>query len=87
MVLKESNRPLNNDYDIMIVGGGPAGISTWLHLHKYAPDLASRCVLIEKAKYPRDKLCGGGVGGWSEFVLKHLGVTINNPSLFISVKF
>ncbi len=84
MVLKESNRPLNNDYDIMIVGGGPAGISTWLHLHKYAPDLASRCVLIEKAKYPRDKLCGGGVGGWSEFVLKHLGVTINNPSLFIS---
>jgi len=72
------------DYDIMIVGGGPAGVSTWLHLHKYAPDLASKCVLIEKEKYPRDKLCGGGVGGWSELILKHLGVNLNIPSLFVS---
>jgi len=73
-----------NEYDIMIVGGGPAGISTWLHLNKYAPDLAEKTVLIEKEKYPRDKLCGGGVGGWSELILKHLGVQLDIPSLFIS---
>jgi flavin-dependent dehydrogenase len=68
----------------MIVGGGPAGISTWLHLNKYAPELAAKTVLIEKATYPRDKLCGGGVGAWSGFVLKHLGVDLNIPTLMIS---
>jgi len=72
------------DYDIMIVGGGPAGISTWLHLHKYAPELASRSILIEKEKYPRDKLCGGGVGGWCKQVLKNLNVTLDIPVLNIS---
>lgn len=72
------------DYDIMIVGGGPAGISTWLHLHKYAPELASRSVLIEKAVYPRDKLCGGGAGGWCRQVLKNLNVDLDIPILTIS---
>ena len=48
------------DYDVMIVGGGPAGISTWLHLHKRNPALAARTILIDKAVYPRQKLCGGG---------------------------
>jgi menaquinone-9 beta-reductase len=80
----KTNRNTEIDYEIMIVGGGPAGISTWLHLNKYAPDLAEKTVLIEKAKYPRDKLCGGGVGGWSGFVLKYLGVNLNIPSLFVS---
>ena len=79
-----SNKKICTDYDIMIVGGGPAGISTWLHLHKYNPELASKCMLIEKAKYPRDKLCGGGVGAWCPYVFKHLGIDLNLPSLSVS---
>jgi flavin-dependent dehydrogenase len=71
------------DYEIMIVGGGPAGISTWLHLHKYNPDLASKCVLIEKEKYPRDKLCGGALGGWTETLLDQLKCKITVPSVSI----
>ena len=63
----------------MIVGGGPAGISTWLHLHKYSPDLAAKTVLIEKANYPREKLCGGALGGWTETILEHLNLEINVP--------
>lgn len=84
MVMNPSKSSHNTDFDIMIVGGGPAGVSTWLHLHKYAPELASRCVLIEKAKYPREKICGGGVGAWSSRVLNHLGIDLDIPSLFIS---
>jgi flavin-dependent dehydrogenase len=71
------------DYEIMIVGGGPAGISTWLHLHKYAPELAEKTVLIEKEKYPRDKVCGGALGGWTETILEHLKLEVNVPSVSI----
>ncbi len=48
-------------YDIIIVGSGPAGISTALSLQKIAPDLAAHTLVIEKARHPRPKLCGGGV--------------------------
>ena len=68
----------------MIVGGGPAGISTWLHLHQYAPQLAIRSLIVEKRVFPRDKLCAGGVGGWSTQVLNRLGVKLDIPSLIIS---
>ena len=68
----------------MIVGGGPAGVSTWLHLHKYAPQWAGRSLMIEKAVFPRDKVCAGGVGAWSADVLKQLEVKLRIPSLSIS---
>lgn len=73
-----------SEYKIMIVGGGPAGISTWLHLHKYDPDLASKAFLIEKAKYPRDKLCGGAVGTWGQDILRDLGIQLDIPSVSIN---
>jgi len=72
------------DYGIMIVGGGPAGISTWLHLNKIAPQLAGRSLLIEKAVFPRDKLCAGGLGSWSLNALEHLEVELDIPSLIVS---
>lgn len=74
----------NSEFDVLIVGAGPAGTSTWLHLKKYAPALADKTVLIEKAEFPRFKLCAGGVGGWSESVVEHLGIDLNFPSLSIS---
>jgi flavin-dependent dehydrogenase len=49
------------DYDVVIVGSGPAGVSTWLHLHRFEPQLAARTLVLEKAQHPRPKLCGGGV--------------------------
>jgi menaquinone-9 beta-reductase len=72
---------LNTDYDIMIVGGGPAGISTWLHLNKLNPELAARTLLIEKTKYPRKKLCGGGILYLGLEVLKGLDIHLNIPSV------
>ena len=75
---------LIDDFDILIVGAGPAGISTWLHLHQYAPFLADRAVLIDLAAFPRPKVCGGGVGGWSQSVLDHLAIDLDIPCLFIS---
>lgn len=69
---------------IMIVGGGPAGASTWLHLHKYAPHLAEQTILIDKQFFPRDKLCAGALNTWSMDTLDHLGVGLDFSSLSIS---
>ncbi len=69
---------------IMIVGAGPAGVSTWLHLKKNAHQLADRTLMIDKSIFPRDKLCAGGVGGWSADVLRDLEIDLDIPSVFIS---
>jgi len=83
MINNKTNQNSKNENCIMIVGGGPAGISTWLHLHKYLPELASRTILLEKAIFPRDKLCGGALGGWTEVILKQMNIKINVPSVWI----
>ncbi len=44
-------------YDIIVVGGGPAGASA---AHR-AAELGLKVVCIEKSKMPRDKPCGGGL--------------------------
>jgi len=68
----------------MIVGAGPAGISTWLHLQKEAPQLARHSIAIEKAFFPRDKLCAGGLCIWAADVLANLRVNLHIPSLLVS---
>jgi len=74
---------MNKDFDVMIAGGGIAGLSTWFHLNKYASDIAERTVLIEKETYPRDKVCGGALAAWSRDVLKNLDINVDIPSVII----
>ncbi|MGN6106203.1 MAG: NAD(P)/FAD-dependent oxidoreductase [Kofleriaceae bacterium] len=65
------------DLDLAIVGGGPAGISTALHLQAAAP--RARIAVLEKARYPRDKICAGGIGGRAFRILERLGVEVDCP--------
>ncbi len=60
--------------DVLIVGSGPAGMSTALHLVKANPAWAERIVVVDKAIHPREKLCGGGVTQLGERVLTSLGL-------------
>jgi flavin-dependent dehydrogenase len=48
-------------FDLIIIGSGPAGISTALHLLQRDSSWASRMILLEKAVHPRQKLCAGGI--------------------------
>ena len=60
--------------DILIVGSGPSGTSTALHLVKNDPAWAQRVVVIDKAVHPREKLCGGGVTHLGQNILARLGL-------------
>src|SRR4051812_32987356 len=44
-------------YDVLVVGGGPAGSTTAWRL----ADAGASVLLVDKARFPRDKPCGGGV--------------------------
>ncbi|HEX6033423.1 MAG TPA: NAD(P)/FAD-dependent oxidoreductase, partial [Anaerolineales bacterium] len=64
-------------HDILIIGGGPSGLSTALHLEKDFPHLASRILILEKARYPRPKLCAGGLVIDAEVILQRLGLDVS----------
>ena len=60
--------------DVLIIGSGPSGTSTALHLVKTDPAWASRIVILEKAVHPREKLCGGGILHMGTNILARLGL-------------
>ncbi len=55
-------------YDLIIVGGGPAGTAAALYAKKY--DLS--VLLLDKEIFPRDKICGDAISGKSMTILKEL---------------
>ena len=62
--------------ELIIIGGGPAGISTALHVASSSPALAERTVVLEKERYPRDKFCAGAIGMRAITALSALGVRL-----------
>lgn len=57
---------VNSSYDILVVGAGPAGSTCALALK----DAGLRVLLIDKASFPRDKICGDAIPG-PAFKLMH----------------
>lgn len=69
------------DYDVAIVGGGPAGSSTALHLVRREGVRPHRIVVLDRAKFPRDKPCAGAVSQLGLDVLSAIGVEVTVPSV------
>lgn len=63
--------------EILIIGGGPAGLSTALHLVQSSPHLTPHILILEKDHYPRPKLCGGGLVKDAEILLNKLGLDVD----------
>src|SRR5512142_11209 len=63
-------------YTVLIIGGGPSGLSTALHLAQIAPDIVLGTLVLEKAHYPRLKLCAGGLVADAELILHRLGLDV-----------
>ncbi len=57
-------------FDLIVVGGGPAGAAATL----YAARHGLRTLLVDKAIFPRDKICGDALSGKSISVLDELGL-------------
>ena len=64
-------------YDIIIVGSGPSGISTALHLHRFAPEFRPDTLILEKSRHPREKLCAGGILDEGDAILAKLGLDLD----------
>ena len=74
---------MNTEYvpretDVLIVGGGPAGLATALAVRQHG----LRAVVIDSAAPPIDKACGEGLLPDSIATLAALGVTLNPGRLF-----
>lgn len=60
----------NRDYDVIVVGGGPAGAATAAHLARVGRSV----LLLDRAGFPRDKPCGEFYSPPVRGLLSELGV-------------
>jgi geranylgeranyl reductase family protein len=61
--------------DVIVVGAGPAGSSTAFHLAQTGVDV----LLLEKAGFPRDKICGDGLTPRAVKQLIGMGIDLDAP--------
>jgi flavin-dependent dehydrogenase len=70
-------------YDVVVIGSGPAGVSTAIHLTKLLPSIRNRLIVLEKEIHPRKKICGGGISAYTDYWLQRLGITLSTASLVL----
>ena len=59
-------------WDVVVVGGGPAGAACAAAVRQAAP--AARVLVLDRAEFPRDKVCGDGIAPEALDVLAGLGL-------------
>ena len=67
--------PTANDADVIVVGAGPAGSTTAYYLARAGLDV----LMLEKAAFPRDKVCGDGLTPRAVRQLVRMGIDTSAP--------
>ncbi len=60
------------DYDVIVVGTGPAGSVAAMYLGKALGK--EKVLVVDKAQFPRDKICGDAQGRKAAAIMKELGI-------------
>ncbi|MEU3164127.1 NAD(P)/FAD-dependent oxidoreductase [Streptosporangium sp. NPDC006930] len=63
---------MDDVWDLVVVGGGPAGAAAALRARQLRPE--ARVLLLDRADFPRDKACGDGIAAHGRDELALLGV-------------
>jgi geranylgeranyl reductase family protein len=61
-----------DDWDLVVVGGGPAGSTAALSALRSKP--GARVLILDAAAFPRDKVCGDGIAPHALDILRDLDV-------------
>jgi geranylgeranyl reductase family protein len=69
------------NYEVIVVGAGPSGCAAAVQLSNLDPHLAERTLLLDKAVFPRAKLCAGGLSPAADLALSQLGLADDLPSI------
>ncbi|MES1209010.1 MAG: FAD-dependent oxidoreductase [Pseudomonadota bacterium] len=71
------------DADVVVAGAGPAGIAAAVAVARLRPDLArrGRVLCFDKARFPREKPCGGGLTGHARQALDTLELAVRVPTV------
>jgi geranylgeranyl reductase family protein len=64
------------DTDVLIVGAGPGGSAAAYHLARHGIDVT----VVEKATFPRTKVCGDGLTPRAVKAMQQMGVQTDDPS-------
>jgi menaquinone-9 beta-reductase len=76
-----SARPVD-EADVLVVGAGPAGCATATYLAQSGLDV----LLLEKATFPREKVCGDGLTPRGVRALLGMGVTVDEKDGWVRNK-
>ena len=76
---------MKKNVDVIIIGGGLAGLTAAIHLTKFG----FKIILIEKNEYPRHKVCGEYISNEVLPYFKGLGIEISDlkPSIISKMEF
>jgi geranylgeranyl reductase family protein len=73
---KAAGIPRDDDADVIVVGAGPSGATTAYYLAQAGLDV----LLLEKARFPREKVCGDGLTPRAVKTLVAMGVDVGPDS-------
>src|SRR5262245_23935298 len=69
------------DYDVIVAGAGPAGVATAVAALGAEPSLGGRVLVLDRARFPRPKPCGGGLTGHVDAAMAALGLGLRVASV------